>query len=251
MRLPRYRQIAEDVKKNIEDGYYPRGQLLPSEASFSREYEVSRVTIRKALEVLKDSGIVAPRHGAGWLVTTPPVKQSLGSFLTLEEQLSNVGIRPSRKVLSSRRVHAQGRRKEVLGDEELLEVERLNLADGLPFARITVWLGLELAKQFSMSDLEERSFYDLLTESSRLVSPLSSAVQTISAVLIDKRDAQLLEVPEGSPAFRCERVTFDSNGVPILLSEFVFPGSRTEFISEMVSSNQAILPPTGLRLIQG
>ncbi len=250
VRLPRYLQIAQDIKVSIEDETFVKGELLPSEATLTKKYEASRVTVRKALEVLRDINLVEPRHGSGWLVKPPPVPQSLGAFMTLEEQLENVGVEPSRKVLSSRRVMATGRQEEVLGSVELLEVERLNLADGIPFARVTVWLSIELAKNFSISDLEERSFYELLKGTRALPQPLASAVQTIAASLIGESDARLLQVPQGSPALRCERTTFDTLGHPVLLSEFIFPGSRTEFVSEMTTTEGLVSPSSGLRLIK-
>ncbi len=250
VRLPRYLQIAQDIKVSIENETFVKGQLLPSEAALSKTYDVSRVTVRKALDVLRDGNLVEPRHGSGWLVKPSPVPQSLGTFMTLEEQLENVGVAPMRKVLSSRRILASGRQEEVLGPIELLEVERLNFADGIPFARITVWLSIELAKKFSISDLEEKSFYKLLRDSGALPRPLASAIQTIAAALIGESDAALLQVPQGSPALRCERTTFDTLGYPILLSEFIFPGSRTEFVSEMTSTEGFVLPSSGLRLIR-
>ncbi len=216
----------------------------------SRNYEASRVTVRKALDVLRDADLVEPRHGSGWLVKPPPVPQALGAFMTLEEQLENVGVDSMRKVLSSRRVVAAGRQEEVLGSGELLEVERLNLAGGIPFARVTVWLSIELAKDFSISDLEKKSFYELLNDSNVLLRPLASAVQTIAATLIDESDAQLLQVPLGSAVLRCERITFDTLGHPVLLSEFVFPGSRTEFVSELTASEDPASSSSGLRLIK-
>lgn len=250
MRLPRYLKIAQEIRLAIESEAYVKGELLPSESSLSKGFDASRVTVRKALETLREEGLVEPRHGSGWLVRPQPVPQSLGAFITLEEQLENVGMEPTRKVLSSRRVVASGRQEEVLGSGELLEVERLNLADGVPFARVTVWLSIELAKDFSLSDLEDKSFYELLSNSPSLLRPLTSAVQTIAASLMSDSDAEILQVPPRSAALRCERITFDTMGHPVLLSEFVFPGSKTEFVSALVPAAGASTSTSALRLIK-
>jgi GntR family transcriptional regulator len=78
--------------------------------------------------------------------------------------------------------------------------------------------------------------------------PLGGAVQTIGAAVIDASDASLLEVPAGSPVLRCERITADRDGRPVLLSEHVFPGHRTEFVVDLPLAEPSIAP-SGLRLV--
>lgn len=247
--MPRYAAIAEDLRREVDEGMYAAGELLPSESALSQRYQASRITVRKALERLRSEGVVDSRQGFGWYVVFTPLPQSLERFSTIEEQLSEIGVTPVRKILSSRRVTASGRIEESLGSGEMLEIERVNLADRLPFARVTVWVPAFLADQFSVRALEEHSLYELLARSSELRRPLASAVQTIAAVAMEPRDAALLGVPPHSPALHCERITFDSGGHPVLFSESVFPGSRTEFVSEMTSDVRS-MAPTGLRLVE-
>lgn len=205
--------------------------------------------MRKALETLRKGGVLESRQGFGWYVAFEPVHQRLGQFSTIEEQLYEVGMTPSRQVLSSRRMKATGRIEEVLGSGEMLEVKRLNLADGLPFARVTVWIPAHLGYEFSMKDLEENSLYRLLSDSTLLLRPLAKATQSIAAEAIGESDALLLGVPPNSPGLICERVTFDTGGYPVLLSEYVFPGSRTQFVTELTSQVGSIAL-SGLKLVE-
>jgi GntR family transcriptional regulator len=71
-------------------------------------------------------------------VTRAPLRQVLGEFSTIEHQLEEIGVVPRRQIVASRVVIASGRLEEVLGGGELLEVTRINLADGVPFAKVTV-----------------------------------------------------------------------------------------------------------------
>lgn len=222
--------------------------MLPSEAVLSKSYEASRITIRKALEVLRKDGLVESRQGFGWLVVSRPLKQSLSRFSTIEDQLAEVGVRPRRKVLDSQVSAPTPEVAEVLGDREVLRVRRINLADELPFARVTVWIPVEFAKGFSLRDYEEHSFYELLEAKRTIPSPLSRALQTIGAIAISQEDAQLLGVPLGSPALRCMRTTYDFEGEAVLYSENIFPGHKTEFVSELIGQVISIAP-SGLRLI--
>jgi GntR family transcriptional regulator len=131
----------------------------------------------------------------------------------------------------------------VLGSEQVLRVKRLNLADGAPFAVVTVWCPAELGQHLSRRDVERKPFYELLGVR------LRGATQTIGAAAVGDRDAALLAVPVGSPVLRCERVTTSVEGVPVLLSEHVFPAHRTEFVVDLPQDEPSIVP-SGLRLVE-
>lgn len=223
--------------------------MLPSEAVLSKYYEASRITIRKALEVLRQEGYVESRQGFGWLVVSSPLRQSLGKFSTIEDQLAEVGVRPQRKVLDSQVCRPTKEIAALLGDRELLRVRRINLADDLPFARVTVWLPMEYAKAFSLEDYERHSFYELLTSRKVIDHPISRASQIISSIAISETDGMLLGVPTGSPALRCLRVTYDSVERALLYSEYIFPGHKTEFVTVLTGQISSIAP-SGLRLVQ-
>jgi GntR family transcriptional regulator len=238
----RYRAIADDLRRRVGAGEFAAGRTLPSESELSGSYEASRVTIRKALDLLRDEGLVDARQGFGWFAAVDPLRQSLGRLGTIEGQLAESGKHSERRILDFRFVSAPRRVRSVLGSTSVLEVRRLNLADGEPFARVTVWCPEDLGRHLSRADVERAPFYELLDV------PLGSAVQTIGAALADQGDADLLEVPVGSPVLRCERTTSDRDGRAVLLSEHVFPAHRTEFVVDLPLAELSIAP-SGLRLV--
>ena len=152
------------------------------------------------------------------------------------------GLLPERKILEFAFVAANRRIKQLLGADQVLRVRRLNLADGQPFAVVTVWCPAELGQHLSCRDVERAPFYELLT------TPLGGATQTIGADAAEAADAALLGVPPGSPVLRCDRVTMDESGRAVLVSEHVFPGHRTEFVVDLPHAERSIAP-TGLRLV--
>jgi len=238
----RYRQIADDLRRRVGAGEFAAGRTLPSESELSGSYEASRVTVRKALELLRDEGLIDSRQGFGWFAAVDPLRQSLGRLGTIEAQLTESGVHSERRILDFRFVSAPARVRQALGSATVLEVRRVNLADGHPFARVTVWCPEDLGRHLSRADVERAPFYELLD------GPLGGAVQTIGAAVVDERDAALLEVPVGSPVLRCERITSDRDGRPVLLSEHVFPAHRTEFVVDLPLSEPSIAP-SGLRLV--
>ncbi len=243
-RTIRYREIAGEIHRRIEENVFGAGQVLPSESSLSAEFEASRVTIRKALDVLREEGLISSRQGAGWFVAVDPLRQSLGRLGTIESQLAASERSSQRQVYGFGFTEAPSWVATVLGTDTVLEVKRLNLADGQPFARVTVWVAHEAGQHLSRSQVEAAPFYELLGV------PLGGATQTIGAALVSEDDAQRLDVPAGSAVLICKRVTNDTLHNPVLVSEHVFPAHLTEFVVDLPHVAES-MSPSGLRLVEG
>src|SRR5215471_10607317 len=203
----RYAEVAAALRERIAAGSYCAAGAVESEAELGRQFDVSRVTVRRALEALRDEGLLASRKGAGWFVACDPVRQALGRVNTIESALAEAGIEPRRRVLAfafEPAPAAIAAELGVPGDDEVLRVRRLNLAGEEPFAIVTVWVPAALGAQLSRADVERSTFYDLLPL--RGVE-LASATQTINAVAADREEERLLNVPVGSPLLACRRVT--------------------------------------------
>ena len=241
MRSTRYQDVAAAVGRTIA-GSSP-GTMLPSEAELSRTHRVSRVTVRRALELLRADGLVASRQGLGWFVAQGRVSQVLGVLGTIEEQMAASGVRSERRILEFGVESAPAEVREVLGCDRALRVKRVNTADGEPFALVTVWCPEPLAQSLTREALEQSPFYELLDV------PLTGATQTIAAGAASRDEARLLGVPAGSPVLRCERVTRGRGGEPVLVSRHVFPGGSTSFVVELPSADRSIAP-SGLRLVE-
>lgn len=241
MRRIRYQEIADVLRERV--AVEPAGAVLPSEAELSAEFGASRVTVRRALETVRDEGLVAARQGFGWYVATGPVRQHLGRLGTIESQLRDSGKVAERRVDEFGFVTPPAHVSALLGGAgEVLRVKRRNLADGEPFAIVTVWCPAALGRRWSRDDVERRPFYELLE------LPLRGATQTIGADAADPAEAEALDVAVGSPVLRCRRVTTDLEGRPVLVSEHVFPAHRTEFVVDLPHAGPSTTP-TGLRLV--
>ena len=243
MREIRYQSIADDLRRQVTSGALAAGRVLPSEADLGDTYGASRVTIRRALEVLRDEGLVDARQGFGWFVSVAPLRQSTAQLGTIEGQLIESGIKPERQILEFAFESASADIGRILDTRDVLRVKRLNLADGEPFAVVTVWCRADLGQHLSRADVERSPFYELLD------IPLAKATQTIGADAATKNDARLLGVPPGSPILRCRRVTSDAHDRAVLVSEHLFAAHRTEFVVELPSAEPSIAP-SGLRLVE-
>ena len=240
-RTIRYQVIADDLRRRVVSGEFPAGNLLPSESELSAEYAASRVTVRRALEALRSERLVDSRQGFGWFVAEAPVRQPLARLATIEAQLEAEGRRSERRITDFAFVPAPPGVRAVLGVDEVLSVRRVNLADGEPFARVTVWCPEELGAHLTLAQLKQRSFYELLPVQ------FAGATQVIGADAASEEDARLLLIPPGSPVLVCKRTTRDHTGKPVLVGQYVFPAHRTEFVVEL-SRPEPSIGPGGLHL---
>ncbi|WP_426573046.1 GntR family transcriptional regulator [Aquihabitans sp. McL0605] len=243
VRTIRYRDIAADLRRRVEEGEFAAGRVLPSESELSATYSASRVTIRKALEDLRTEGLVDSRQGFGWFVAGSTVRQPLAHLATIEAQLEAEGRVSERRIVEFAFVRPPARVRSILGVDKALKVSRVNLADGEPFARVTVWCPEELGAELSRAQVRDHSFYDLLPVR------FGGATQTIGADAAGPVDAEALQIPAGSPVLVCERVTADLAGRPVLIGEYVFPAHRTEFTVDLAHP-EASIAPGGLRLVE-
>lgn len=244
MREVRYKSIADNLRTRIGAGEFIAGALLPSEAELGRAYDASRITVRKALEALRGDGVIDARQGYGWFVVGDPVRQTLGRLATIEAQLADQGVVAERRVLDFGFVRASKRVRDALGVDTVLRVRRLNLADGDPFAVVTVWIPEKLGAKLSRDDVERSPVYELLGIA------LAGATQTIGAAAAAAREAGLLEVPDGAPLLRVERTTFDTRGRAVLVSEHLFPALKTEFVVDLPAEGIDSFAPAGVRLVE-
>ena len=222
----RYLDIAQELRARIAAG---AAGSLPSEAELAHEYSASRVTVRRALDALRDEGLVTSRRGAGWFVALDPVHQPLGRVTTVEAALEAAGAAPSRRVLEFAFEPPTGDVAKTLGlaaDADVLRVTRLNLADDEPFAIVTVWVDAALGAHLSRADVERATFHELLPLQG--VEP-GRVVQTITAVSASRVDARRLGIPSGSPVLACRRVTYDRRGRAVMLAEHRYAAHRPAF----------------------
>jgi GntR family transcriptional regulator len=242
VRTIRYQQIADELRGRVLSGGYAPGRMLPSESEMSEEFDASRVTVRRALEMLREEGLVDARQGFGWFVPGDPVRQPLGRLATIEEQMEASGVVSQRRILEFAFERAPKDVAKVLGTQQVLRVKRVNMADGEPFAIVTVWCPADLGQHLSRRDVEQSPFYELLDV------PLQGATQTIGADAASPDDASILHIPAGSPVLHCKRITSNTTGQPVLISHHVFPAHRTEFVVDLPHAAPSIAP-SGLRLV--
>ena len=220
--------LLAELRERIALGDYGPEGALESEADLGRRYEVSRITVRQALERLRDEGLVSSRKGAGWSVTRSAFGQqlALGSFQHAASALEAAGVAVSRAVLEYAFVRCPGPVGIVLGVEansDVLRVSSVRRTSGTPLDTVTEWLPAALAGPISRSDAEHPGIWaSILGQGHRIVL----VRQSIAAVEATSTTAPILAVPIGAPLLHVRRIAVDGDGRILALSDHRYVGHR-------------------------
>lgn len=205
------RQLAAALEAEILGGRWRVGDQLPPERDLAQQHQVSRSTVREALEDLERAGLIRRHQGRGTFVAARRLEQSLLGHFTIVDSLRASGRVVTTRVLATR---VEAATPTVAADLDLAEgdqvvhIERLRLADRVPFLLERTWLPLAAAPGLDRVDLSGRSLYEVLREEYGIV--LVRARESFEPVLLHDGEAGLLAQPAGSPSLLLLRTTFDT-----------------------------------------
>lgn len=229
----KYLRIRDELLERL-DTMAP-GEPLPSERALAGELGVSRMTLRRAIDELARGGRVVRRPGAGVFAADAKVAQR-SQATSFTRDMRERGFVPDSRSLSWEIATAGARwggKLEVSPGDEVVRVERLRLADGIPMAIEVLVVPRAVAPDLDGDELTGRSFYDLLAERYGVV--VTGSVQTIEPTVTDEHESATLGVPLHVPAFLFERTSRDQDGRVVEFVRSVYRGDRYRLVSDTVA----------------
>lgn len=225
---PLYRRLRDGLEMAISGGDLAKGSFIPSERVLSVELGLSRVTVRKAIDELAESGLLIRRHGSKTEVASR-VEKALSGLSSFSEDIRSRGMEPGAKWLSRKITLPSPSEVMALGvspSEQLVRLERLRLADGLPIA---IERAAVVRTFLPSADLVQDSLYEALAERDALPK---RALQRMRAGVVTSREAKLLECSPGTPIFIVERRCFLEDGRIVEFTETRYNGDIYDFVIE-------------------
>jgi GntR family transcriptional regulator, N-acetylglucosamine utilization regulator len=232
--VPLYYQLKTILLEQIRMGQMKPNDRLPAEDELAASYGVSKATVRQALNELAVAGVLRREQGRGTFVAEPKLAQGPRELTSFTEEMSNLGFRPTSKVLTQDVIEAEADVAEKLRIEEgtaVVRLKRLRIADGNPMGIQTAYIPVELAPGLTGEDFSEVSLYSVLERKYGLL-PVR-AQETYFAVLLEQDEARLLNVAATSPGIAAERIAYLASGRTLELVYSIMRGDRYKIVLDL------------------
>ena len=224
---PLYHQLMTRLLEDIEQGTYPVGSRIPPEHQLEELYNVSRVTVRRALAELTADGLLEKKQGKGTFVSTPRISQDLKSIHSFHDACKQNGFFGGTEVVHILETEADAADIEELklrAGDRVLETLRICTADGVPV--VLEKNHFSMAYSYLENENLSGSLYNVLRDYG--IEP-RQATHDISMAFATESQAKMLGVEPGAPLMRLHEVVYDQKGRPLHNSLQLIRGDRFVF----------------------
>lgn len=214
--IPRHEQISNRLREQIESGRWKVDEKLPSENELTEKFDVSRVTVRRALQTLENEQLIYRRQGLGSFVKDHRSHQSFVRLRDFVEEMKRSGMEASSKVLTLRPETVPAPVASLLqvdDDAKVLRLDRLRLGDDKPVAFDITWLPMFYGQLIEDYDLEEETIYGILERDYEI--PVEKGYYRIEAENAGEYLAGHLRVEAGTALLLIDRLSLTVGEKPI------------------------------------
>ena len=226
--MEKYKIIETDIINAIQDGEFKTGEKLPGEVELCEKYNVSRVTVRKAILNLASAGKVYRRAGDGTYVSEKPYVNTTGQARSFSEDMIQNGKKPGSVLLNFK--ISKAKKNEFIAEklrlkenESFYEIERLRTGDGIPIAISYSYIPFKMMPDFNVDRVTSGSLYSYFNELYGL--DLVRKERTMSAVMPTKEQKKALKISD-EPLLKICHPSYTKTGVIVEYSETYYVGSR-------------------------
>ncbi|MEU4622499.1 GntR family transcriptional regulator [Actinoplanes sp. NPDC023801] len=231
MRVPAYRRIAADLADKIREGTYRPGDALPAQRDLSARYGVTLMTLRQALQQLRDEGLIVQQAGRGTFIAPVQAAYRVDTLRSFVEDLREQGHDVTTEVLS---VSLQS---EPETGHPALRLERLRSLGGRPVIHQTSWVPEPHGSRVHGETFWLTSLYAALAEAGVTIVRAS---ERIVPGLLEEPIAGHLQRPAGGAVFVSERTTFAMDDKPVVFDRAVILGDLMEIRAERAATRLSL-----------
>ena len=229
--LPAYIKIHDQIKKEIDDEVWKIGQRLPSERDLAEQFEVSRMTLRQAITLLVEEGVLERRVGSGTFVASTRVQEKMRGTTSFTEIIKAQGKTPSSHLISYRRTLPSKQEVEKLGikrTDNIVRMERVRYADQVPVVYEVASIPEKFIQNFKKEEVTSHFFQTLQGHGYKI----GKSQQTIYARLAKEQIAHYLEIPRGHAILGLTQISYFDDGTAFEYVKSQYVGERFEFYLE-------------------
>jgi GntR family transcriptional regulator len=229
--IPYHYQLRELLRDEINTGCWEVGERLPSEREICETFELSRTTVREAMDALVNEGMLRREKGRGTFVADPKIMEH---WLDLPDSFTDAmqqqGYRVDTKVLNSNIIVAPHKVREELrlkANEHVIVLDRLRSILNEPILVVTSYLTESICPGLNHEDFTKYSLYQVLREKYQI--NIASAKRCMEAVAANELEANLLHIKIGAPLMMIESTAYLEDGTPVEYFKARHRGDRTRF----------------------
>lgn len=229
--VPMYKQLSENILQEISNGTYPPGSKIPTEFELSKIYNVSRVTVRKALYILQEKGYLDRKSGKGTFVAEQKFQRGLSNnVMGFSEMCKMLGMTSGARTIKISLEEPsvdEARLMNLSENDKVLVLERIRYANGKPVA-------IEISKfpeSFSFlfgENLNDKSLFAILRDKYSIYPDHSR--KTIDIIFAGSKQAKELNISKGYPLLRIKNITRDMDEKYLWLSTQLCIGDKFKLI---------------------
>ena len=229
--IPKYYQLSNILRQKIEEGAWGAHQPIHSERQLEEQYNLSRPTIRQAIELLVRQGFLYRVHGKGTFVSPPKLQKGILELTSFSEDMRSRGLKPGQIFLDFGFVDPPAQVRKLLelpADRKVLRIKRVRTGNGEPIGIQDSYLALPSGQEITREEVEQGgSIYNILQEKFGIFP--SEADETLEVTLASAEEAILLEIPEGSPLLLNERTLWSQNRQAVEFVKILYRGDRYKY----------------------
>ena len=212
--IPLYQQLAHSIKKAVDEQKLKENDKIPAENEFCKIYDLSRTTVRQALDILEKDGYIYKLRGKGSYVSTPKIYQNRSSFSKFYDDMRSLGKVPVSKIISLKIKVADAyvREKMQLEENEMLcQIKWIRYGNNEPLIYETINLNYKLVDGIEMKELTDKKLYDILSEEYGI--KMTHGKELFYPCKLDINEAKNLGLKENDLGMKVERVVFQGKDV--------------------------------------
>ena len=226
--MEKYKIIETGIINAIQTGKIKPGEKLPGEVELCEKYNVSRVTVRKAILNLASAGKVYRRAGDGTYVSEKPYVNTTGQARSFSEDMIQNGKKPGSvllnfKISKEKKNEFIAEKLRLKENESFYEIERLRTGDGIPIAISYTYIPFKMMPDFNIDRVTSGSLYSYFNELYEL--ELVRKERTMSAVMPTKEQKKALKISD-EPLLKICHPSYTKTGAIVEYSETYYVGSR-------------------------
>ncbi|MFO1446402.1 GntR family transcriptional regulator [Bacillus sp. Bva_UNVM-123] len=234
-KVPKYLKIRSSIRHIIEKGLVKENEALPTESELCEVFDVSRMTVRQAIDELVREGFLERQSGAGTFVKTLRLKGRLRTIQSFSGEIALMGKSTNAQLISVEVVAPNDEISNKLlftSDMKALLIKRVRFVDEEPIAFLNSYLPFHIFKDLLDEDLNDPSLYDLISEKYNFT--MSHGVENIQAIEMPRTIAPYLNCLPESSCFHVSRVSFVKElDFPFEYVETILRGDKFIFTNEL------------------